>query len=218
MKHCSTCQLDFTGDLNRCPLCSNALEGTASPAVFPENELAHPKKIAKRCLIALTLTALVLVMLAGIATSLSPLAIAAGVAAVLVSYIFIRNIVVHSPGFLRMVQRYFLVLIALALLCLLATGDTTVATYLVPLVSFIALATNGVLVILFRNTFVQGYAKYLIYELVLGLVPLVLMAFGFVTWPVPTIATALAAVLLLALMLALTRKQLASEMGKLFHA
>lgn len=218
MKHCSTCQLDFTGDLNRCPLCSNALEGTASPAVFPENELAHPKKIAKRCLIALTLTALVLVMLAGIATSLSPLAIAAGVAAVLVSYIFIRNIVVHSPGFLRMVQRYFLVLIALALLCLLATGDTAVATYLVPLVSFIALATNGVLVILFRNTFVQGYAKYLIYELVLGLVPLVLMAFGFVTWPVPTIATALAAVLLLALMLALTRKQLASEMGKLFHA
>ena len=87
-----------------------------------------------------------------------------------------------------------------------------------PLVSFIALATNGVLVILFRNTFVQGYAKYLIYEFVLGIVPLVLMAFGFVTWPVPAIATALAAALLLALTLALTRKQLASELRKLFHA
>lgn len=218
MKRCSTCQLDFTGDLDRCPLCSNVLEGTASPAVFPENELARPKKIAKRCLIGLTLAGLVLVALAGFATNSSPLAIVAGEAAVLVSYIFIRNVVVHSPSFLRMVQRYFLVLIALALLCLLATGDTAVATYLVPLVSFIALATNGVLVILFRNTFVQGYAKYLIYELALGLVPLVLMAFGFVTWPVPTIVTALAAALLLVLMLALTRKQLASEMSKLFHA
>lgn len=218
MKHCSTCQLDFTGNLDRCPLCSNTLEGTTSPAVFPENELARPKKIAKRCLIALTLTGMVLVVLAGLATNLSPLTIVAGIAAVLVSYIFIRNVVVHSPSFLRMVQRYFLVLIALALLCLLATGDTAVATYLVPLVSFIALATNGVLVILFRNTFVQGYAKYLIYELALGLVPLVLMAFGFVTWPVPAIAAVLAAVLLLVLMLALTRKQLASEMSKLFHA
>lgn len=218
MKRCSICQLDFTGDLDRCPLCSNALEGTASPTVFPENELARPKKIAKRCLIALTLTGLLLVVLAGYATHASPLAITAGIAAVLISYIFIRNVVVHSPSFLRMVQRYFLVLIALALLCLLATGDHAVATYLVPLVSFIALATNGVLVILFRNTFVQGYAKYLIYEFVLGIVPLVLMAFGFVTWPVPAIATALAAALLLALTLALTRKQLASELRKLFHA
>ncbi len=172
----------------------------------------------KKSLKTLLVMAVVLVVLAGLATNLSPLAIVAGIAAVLVSYIFIRNVVVHSPSFLRMVQRYFLVLIALALLCLLATGDTAVATYLVPLVSFIALATNGVLVILFRNTFVQGYAKYLIYELVLGLVPLVLMAFGFVTWPIPAIAAVLAAVLLLVLMLALTRKQLASEMSKLFHA
>jgi hypothetical protein len=218
MKRCSICQLDFTGDLDRCPLCSNSLTGSASPAVFPENELARPKKIAKRCLIGLMLAGLLLVVLAGYATSSSPLAIGAGVAAVLVSYIFIRNVVVHSPSFLRMIERYFLVLIALALLCLLATGDRALATYLVPLVSFIALATNGVLVILFRNTFVQGYAKYLIYELALGLVPLVLMVFGFVTWPLPAIATTLAAVLLLVLMLALTRKQLVSELSKLFHA
>lgn len=218
MKRCSECHIDFTGDLDRCPLCGTALVGSATTPVFPENELAHPKKLAKRCLIGLTLAALVLVVLAGLHIGAPPLAIGAGIAAVLVSYAFIRNVLVHSPSFLRMVQRYFLVLIAFGLLCLLATGDTAVATYVIPLVSFIALATNGVLVILFRNTFVQGYAKYLIYELVLGLVPLALMAAGFVTWPVPTVVTALAAAVLLALMLALTRRQLAAEMRKLFHA
>lgn len=218
MKHCAKCDLDFTGDLDRCPLCGSSLEGKAVPAVFPENKLLGPKKAARRSLIALTLAGLLLVILAGIGAGASIVTIIAGCAAVLVSYVFIRNVVVHSPSFLRIVQRYFLVLIVLALLFVLATGDTNVATYLVPALSVIALLTNAVLVVLFRNTFVQGYAKYLLYELALGIVPLVLLAAGLITWPIPAIVTALVTLLLLILMLTLTRKQLAAEMRKLFHA
>lgn len=218
MMHCAKCQLDLTGELDRCPLCGSRLTGTAVPAVFPENEWARPKKLARRSLIVLTLVGLALVIWAGVRGGAPVLATVTGCAAVLVSYVFIRNVVVHSPSFLRMIQRYFLVLMALALLFLLATGDTGVATYVVPVVSMTALLVNGVLVVLFRNTFVQGYAKYLIYELVLGMVPLVLLAIGVVTWPVPSVITAVVALLLLVLMLTLTRRQLAEELQKLFHA
>ncbi|WP_251197309.1 DUF6320 domain-containing protein [Anaerotardibacter muris] len=218
MMHCDRCQLDFTGQLDHCPLCGSALKGTPVPAVFPENEWARPKKLARRSLIALTLVGLALVIFAGVLGGASIVTIVAGCAAVLISYVFVRNVVVHSPSFLRMVQRYFLVLIALALLFLLATGDRSVATYVVPAISAIALLVNGVLVVLFRNTFVQGYAKYLLYELVLGLVPLALVAAGMTTWAVPSIITAIGALLLLVLMLTLTRRQLADELRKLFHA
>ena len=218
MMRCEKCQLDLTGDLDRCPLCGSRLVGDPAPAAFPENEWARPKKLARRSLIALTLVGIALVIWASIRGGASVVTMVAGCAAVLVSYAFIRNVVVHSPNFLRMIQRYFLVLIALALLTLLATGDTNVATYVVPVLSVIALLTNGVMVVLFRNTFVQGYAKYLIYELVLGMVPLALMAAGMVTWPVPSILTAVVAVLLLVLMLTLTRRQLTAELQKLFHA
>ena len=35
MKHCDACNVDFTGDMARCPLCQNELRGEASPAAFP---------------------------------------------------------------------------------------------------------------------------------------------------------------------------------------
>ena len=218
MRHCERCKLDLSGDLDRCPLCGSQLTGEAAGAVFPENQWARPKKLARRALIALMVLGLLLAVWVGTHSGTPVAATIAGCAAVLVSYVFARNVVVHSPSFLRMIQRYFLVLIALALLVLLATGDTNLATYVVPVLSTVALLANAVLVVLFRNTFVQGYAKYLIYELVLGMVPLALLAFGVVTWPVPSIITAVMAVLLLVLMLTLTRRQLADELQKLFHA
>lgn len=31
MKHCDACNVDFTGDMARCPLCQNELRGEAPP-------------------------------------------------------------------------------------------------------------------------------------------------------------------------------------------
>ena len=150
-------------------------------------------------------------------THASALTWIASFAAVIVNYIFIRNVVVHSPSFLRIIERYFLVVMALALLLLLATGDSRLATYVVPALTLVALFFNGVLVAVFRNGFVQGYAKYLLFNFVLGMVPLVLLATGLVSQPALSIASGVVSGLLLVLLLVLTRKQLFSEMQKLFH-
>ena len=39
MKRCEKCGVQFSGDLDRCPLCQAELSGDASPAVFPRNEV-----------------------------------------------------------------------------------------------------------------------------------------------------------------------------------
>ena len=39
MKHCDACNVDFTGDMARCPLCQNELRGEASPAAFPAQQI-----------------------------------------------------------------------------------------------------------------------------------------------------------------------------------
>ena len=91
------------------------------------------------------------------------------------------------------------------------------ATYVVPALTLVALFFNGVLVAVFRNGFVQGYAKYLLFNFVLGMVPLVLLVTGLVSQPALSIASGVVSGLLLVLLLVLTRKQLFSEMQKLFH-
>jgi len=210
MRYCPSCRIDFTGVLDRCPLCGSKLEGTPEGMIFPENEFARTKKLAKRSMIALTFAALTFVAFLCVRTHASAVTGIASFAAVIVNYIFIRNVVVHSPSFLRIIERYFLVL-------LLATGDSRLATYVVPALTLVALFFNGVLVAVFRNGFVQGYAKYLLFNFVLGMVPLVLLATGLVSRPALSIASGVVSGLLLVLLLVLTRKQLFSEMQKLFH-
>ena len=208
MRYCPSCRIDFTGVLDRCPLCGSKLEGTPEGMIFPENEFARTKKLAKRSMIALTFAALTFVAFLCVRTHASAVTGIASFAAVIVNYIFIRNVVVHSPSFLRIIERYFLVVMALALLLLLATGDSRLATYVVPALTLVALFFNG---------FVQGYAKYLLFNFVLGMVPLVLLATGLVSRPALSIASGVVSGLLLVLLLVLTRKQLFSEMQKLFH-
>ena len=195
MRYCPSCHIDFTGVLDRCPLCGSKLEGTPEGMIFPENELARTKKLAKRSMIALTFAALAFVAFLCVRTHASFVTWIASFAAVIVNYIFIRNVVVHSPSFLRIIERYFLVVMALALLLLLATGDSRLATYVVPALTLVALFFNGVLVA----------------------VPLVLLATGLVSQPALSIASGVVSGLLLVLLLVLTRKQLFSEMQKLFH-
>lgn len=218
MMRCPSCRVDYTGALDRCPLCGDDLQGMPTERVLPESRLAQPRKVASRILVLLTGMVLVLVVMLGIAAATPVPLICIACAALLVNYVFVRSIVVHSPSFLRMVERYYLVLMALALLVLFATGNVSMATFVIPVLSLIALLSNCVLVVVFRNAFVQGYAKYLLYDLALGLVPLVLLAAGLVTWAPLSVASAVVAALLLVLMLCLTRRQLVSELRKLFNA
>ena len=53
MRYCPSCHIDFTGVLDRCPLCGSKLEGPPEGMIFPENEFARTKKLAKRSMIAL---------------------------------------------------------------------------------------------------------------------------------------------------------------------
>ena len=48
MRYCPSCHIDFTGVLDRCPLCGSKLEGTPEGMIFPENELARTKKLSPR--------------------------------------------------------------------------------------------------------------------------------------------------------------------------
>ena len=49
MKHCDACNVDFTGDMARCPLCQNELRGETSPAAFPAQQIyLRPRRLAVR--------------------------------------------------------------------------------------------------------------------------------------------------------------------------
>lgn len=218
MKRCGKCRVDFTGDLDRCPLCQAELKGDPTPAVFPRNEVRKSGALALRVLAFATGVCLLVMLFLGPMLSL-PLNIVATVClALVVNYLFVRNILTHNPDFLRMIARYFLVLLAFATIWFIATGNLAVTTFIIPGICFVALIYDTVLVSVFRGTFVSGYAKYLLFDIALGLMPLALVALNLTSWDMPAYISALTACIFSLGLLMFMRKQIVEEIQKLFSA
>lgn len=216
MKHCDFCRIDVEGTLDRCPLCGTPLEGTPTSDPFPNVAPVRQAFRAEGLLGTITLLLCLLVVPPLAAGLVGPLGALAIVGTLLANYLFLRNILAHASDVLRMVERYYFVLLAMALLAYMATQAPMVSCLVVPLLCIVALLVNGVLLLVFRGSFVEGYAKYLIMDIVLGGVPLLMVALGFAPWPWLAYVSAALALLLLVALLTGTRGRFAAESRKLF--
>lgn len=218
MRHCDECGVDLSGALDRCPLCGTTLMGEPTASAFPITTAQAPAKAVRRALGVIALIALAALMAAAWLVPLRPWPVALMAVAILVSYAFLRNVIAHSPDFVRIAERYFLVLLAVAVLWWLSAGSELVASFVIPSICLAALLANTALVAAFREAFVNDYAKYLLYSLVLGLAPLGLLPLHAAPWPWLIYASAVATMLLALTLLLFARKQLIAEMRKLFSA
>lgn len=218
MRRCRECDVSFSGALDRCPLCGSPLEGTPAPAAFPVTTAHAPAKAARRALGCLMLLTLAGLLLAAWLVPLRPWPVALMAVGLLLSYLFLRNVIAHSPDFVRIAERYFLVLLAIAVLWWLSAGDPLVASLVIPGICLAGLLVNTTLVVAFSEAFVHDYAKYLIYSLFLGLAPLGLLLLHAAPWPWLIYASAAATGLLAITLLLLARSQIIAEARKLFSA
>ena len=218
MKRCEKCGVQFSGDLDRCPLCQAELSGDASPAVFPRNEVRKSGAIALAVLAFATGACLLVMLFLGHLLQLPGDIVVTVCVGLAVNYLFVRNILTHSPDFLRVVVRYFLVLLGIAAVWFAVSQNLIITTFVIPSICLVALVFDTVLIAVFKGTFVSGYAKYLLFDVLLGLTPLVLVALNLTVWNVLAYVSALTASVFLLALLVFTRKQLLAEMRKLFSA
>ncbi|MDR2197635.1 MAG: DUF6320 domain-containing protein [Coriobacteriales bacterium] len=218
MRHCDRCGIDFGGELERCPLCQAQLHGRATPSVFPNNVVRKSGTMALKVLAFATGACLLIMLLLGFTLALPPGIVFVVCLALAVNYLIVRNIIIHAPDFLRVVARYFLFLIVITLVWFIVTQNLLITTFVIPSICLLALIYDNVLLLVFRSTFIHGYAKYLLFDMVLGLMPLLLVALGLTTWNLLAFISALAASLSLLWVMIFFRRQLLSEMRKLFSA
>lgn len=216
MKQCDRCDVSIGGNLDKCPLCHAELQGTAEPSVFPRNEALESGSLALKILAFATGACLLFTGFMWLLLSLPGDIVLVVCLAFVLNYFYVRNILIHRPDFLRVVVRYFLILLAIAILWYIITLNQLVTTFVIPSICLVALIFDTVLLVLFRGTFVSGYAKYLLFDLLFGFAPLILVAFNLTLWNVPAYISALVAAVLLLGLLVFVRKQLLAEIRKLF--
>lgn len=148
----------------------------------------------------------------------APIGITVSVAVALtVNYLFVRNIILHSPSVFRSVVRYFLVIIALAYIWYAATGDQNAIDFIIPGISITSLVFDSMLIILLSRQFTGAYSKYILFNIAIGLIPLAFLAAHAVENPIPS-AFNLAAAVGTGIILCLSMGgQLADELKRLLQ-
>ncbi|MGI6106135.1 MAG: DUF6320 domain-containing protein [Raoultibacter sp.] len=218
MKRCEKCGIGLTGELENCPLCQNELIGKSEASVFPQNATKKSSSLALKVLAFITGVCLILMFPAWQVLSLPGNIVLTICLGLILNYLFIRNILTHNPDFLRVVVRYFLILLAIAAIWFLLTWDLTVTTFVIPSICLLAIIFDTVILAVFRSTFIAGYAKYLLFHVFLGLTPLALIALGLTSWDILAYTSAFTASVFFLWLLVFMRKQLLAEIRKLFSS
>jgi len=216
MRRCDACGVEFGGELEVCPLCQAQLVGQPSPAVFPRNEVKRTRDLALRILAFATGAAVLVMLFVGYLVRLPGDVTFIVCLSLLVSYAFVRHILSNVPDFMRISVRCYLGLLVVAAGVYLAIGSPVVTTFVVPGLCLLALVFDAVVMLVYRERLAGGYIKYLLLSVVMGLVPLLLVAAGLTTWSVPAYASALGAGILLLALLTFWREALVAELRKLF--
>lgn len=218
MMRCPRCCVSFTGDLDRCALCGAPLEGAPDPSPFPCIPIQRQSTRARRILGAATLGALAVWAVICCAVRIPWTYGVAAAAALLVGYLVTRNLMVHAPNALRAVKRVCLAVMACALIWFAATGNPVASSWAIPAISWAAILFDVVLWAVFGSRLVAEYGKYLLYDIVFGAVPPLLILTGTVAWPALSWSCAAAAAAMLAALLLVNRRAVGEEARKLFSA
>lgn len=218
MKHCDKCKISIGGKLEKCPLCHAELSGKAEPSVFPRNEAKESGSMALRVFAFSTGVCVLLTVLLWLLTPLPGDITFVICIALVLNFLFVRNILTHRPDFLRVIMRYFIILLAIAVIWFIFTQSLIVSTFVIPSVCLAALLTDAVLIVVFRATFVSGYTKYLLFDVFFGLTPLVFVVAGLTTSAILAYISAFVALVFLLALFVFTRKQMVAEIRKLFSS
>lgn len=108
----------------------------------------------------------------------------ASAAALIISVLFINSAILHVPRPLRLMFRYFYIMLAIALVWFVATMNHVVTMFVIPITCLVSLVFDVVLLIVLRAKAIDEYAKYLAFDIVAGLMPLTFIPLGWAPWDV----------------------------------
>lgn len=217
MKHCPECEVDFTGALNLCPLCGHALTGDEKPSPFPIILLQQKSHRVRILLGIITMALLGLVVILGIVFTASPWLVLAGVLAIAVNYLFVHTILSHSPDFIRSLQRYIIIVVLMAFLGWLGFETELFPAAIVPLTCLIGSTFDLVMLSVFGTKLISDYAKYVFLAVIIGLLPLIIILTRITQVLALSYLSVFVSLILLFVLLISWRKEIASELHRLFN-
>lgn len=181
MRRCTKCKLDISGRLEECPLCQNKLEGEATNSVFASNIKREKDGLLFKILTFLAIIicwSSVYIEFRLTSNIYWSLIVTLGLITAIVSVYFI---IINFGDVLKMISKYFILLLILLFIWFIATGNLVITTYIIPIVSITMLAFNSVVLSLLKNYYKTQFISTIITDIIICFIPILLIVFKLTT-------------------------------------
>lgn len=95
MRHCEACHIDYTGELDQCPLCGTTLTGEAVPSPFPLSTWYRLSRTMRHVLVVSGVLVVIAAIVAWAAFGIPAFVLAAAAGAVL--FIAVKLLLTQGP-------------------------------------------------------------------------------------------------------------------------
>ena len=216
MHRCKKSDIKFNGDLKYCPLCQAELEGRKSENVFPVIK-KEKKGLLHKVLLFISLSIAILFSFIEYnitqAFSISKFVWLG----LITNYILIRFILKNYKNPIKMMNKYFWIILILFFIWFFVIRNLIITTYLIPILCFIIFAFNSITIIVLRDNYIIKFGKTIILDCFIGLIPLLLVFLNLSTFELLSYICAVVDLLIFLGLIIFCRDNILEEFKKIFN-
>lgn len=170
MKKCGKCKLSYTGNMKRCPLCQGLLTGKMEASPFPnisnkKNTLLYKILLFTTISIGIIFTFIEYLMHKQLVISKY------AILGLFTIYILVIYIIKKYRKVLKMMNKYFIIVLLLTFLWFLITKSLIITTYVIPILCIIILVFNSITMVVLKNSYINKFLGIILLDCLIGFIP-----------------------------------------------
>ena len=177
MLKCKKCNIEYNGNLKYCPLCQAELTGTVSESVFPKLK-KEKKGLLYKILLYVSLFSGILFTFIEYTVSKSFYISKFVWLGLITNYILIRILLENYKNPLKILSRYFLIILIVFFVLYFIIKKLFITTYLIPILCLVIFVFNSITMMVLKD----NYIKTIILNFFIGVIPLLLVYFKLSTF------------------------------------
>ena len=216
MRKCNKCKIDYNGNLNYCPLCQNTLKGTKSESVFPKLKEARKPLLYKLLLFISFAIGVLFSFFEYMITSNLKISKCVWLG-LITNYILLKFIFKNYKDILKMMNKYFWVILFILIIWFLIIRSLFITTYLIPILCLIMFIFNSITMIVLKDNYLIKFGKTIVLDCIIGFIPLLLVYLNLSTFKLLSYCCAVIDFLMLTGLIIFCKDNIIEELKKIFN-
>lgn len=216
MSKCKKCNIEYNGNLELCPLCQTELVGKKTESVFPK--IKNTKEtILYKILLFVSFSIGVLFAFTEYTISKELTISKFIVLGLLTNYVLVKFILKNYKDVLKMMNKYFWIILVLFFAWYFVTKSLIITTYLIPILCLVIFAFNSITMLVLKDDYIMKFSKTILLDCVIGLIPLLLIFLKLSTFPVLSYICGILDLLIFTGLIIFCKDNIINELKKIFN-